>query len=268
MAVSDALKITYNTIFEIAFVCINNSLENDYEVEIQLNNQVGTDNNYFTLENHDIENGSQLLGLQKIPAAEGLIRKYYFKSNRFRSLLILPVFQVNIRKGNQLIKTFNSPIKQVRNQWIGKTILIGEQYRAIVKKVEQEILDNDQFSCFTIYGASGTGKTRLLNEIVDVLLKHKYRIANFIGSADDSAYVLLKELIYFVYEIPHDDILKGLEDDIFALSTNNSLSNAQKAYQLAQRFAKSESDADLIDVIEDSLIYYMKNKQRTHCYCY
>lgn len=264
MAVSDALKITYNTIFEIAFVCINNSLENDYEVEIQLNNQVGTDNNYFTLENHDIENGSQLLGLQKIPAAEGLIRKYYFKSNRFRSLLILPVFQVNIRKGNQLIKTFNSPIKQVRNQWIGKTILIGEQYRAIVKKVEQEILDNDQFSCFTIYGASGTGKTRLLNEIVDVLLKHKYRIANFIGSADDSAYVLLKELIYFVYEIPHDDILKGLEDDIFALSTNNSLSNAQKAYQLAQRFAKSESDADLIDVIEDSFDILYEKISREH----
>ena len=264
MAVSDALKITYNTIFEIAFVCINNSLENDYEVEIQLNNQVGTDNDYFTLESHDIENDSQLLGLQKIPAAEGLIRKYYFKSNRFRSLLILPVFQVNIRKGNQLIKTFNSPIKQVRNQWIGKTILIGEQYRAIVKKVEQQILDNNQFSCFTIYGSSGTGKTRLLKEIVDVLLKHRYRIANFIGSADDSTYVLLKELIYFVYEIPDDDILKGMEDDIFALSTNTSLSNAQKAYQLAQRFAKSKSDADLIDVIEDSFDILYEKISREH----
>ena len=55
-----------------------------------------------------------------------------------------------------------------------------------------------------------------------------------------------------------------MEDDIFALSTNNSLSNAQKAYRLAQRFAKSKSDADLIDVIEDSFDILYEKISREH----
>lgn len=251
ISISAASKIVYNTVFEIAFICINNTLLDDYEIEIELNNTIGKDNDYFTRIDYNIENTYHLFGKQKISSAGGLLNKYYFKSNRFRPFLILPVFHVIIRRNQKIITEFDSPVKQVQNQWIGKTILIGKQYRTMIRNLEEKVLDNDQFSCFLAYGTSGTGKTRILKETLDILLKHRYRIVNFIGNEEDSAYILLKELIYFVYEVPRDDILKGLENDIFTISQTSKLSNAQQAYYMAQRFSKAKSDSELIEIIED-----------------
>ena len=259
MQISDAKKIVYNTIFEIAFICTNNTLENDYEIEVTLNNDIGTDNAYFTLVDYEVEDAFYLTDKKQIPAAGGILNRYYFKSNRFKPTLILPVLQVTIKKGQNLIKTFCSAVNSVQNQWIGRTILIGEQYRTAVKKAEEYIVDNSECSCFMAYGTSGTGKTRLLKEMLEVLLKHKYRIVSFVGNEKDSAYVLLKELIYFVYEVPRDDVLKNLESDAFMQQYFGLNTPAQKAYQLANRFSKAHSDSELIDVIDASFdILYEK----------
>lgn len=152
----------------------------------------------------------------------------------------------------------------MKNQWIGRTILIGEQYRTAVKKVEEYIVGNSECSCFMAYGESGTGKTRLLKEILEVLLKHRYRIVSFVGNEEDSAYVLLKELIYFVYEVPRDDVLKNLENDVFMQQHTVLNTPAQKAYQLASRFSKAHSDSELIDVIEESfdILYEKISKEK------
>lgn len=260
--VPEATKIIYNTAFEIAFICTNNTLENDYEIELTLDSTYGKDNHYFTLINYPDSCQSNVFEKKTLPVAGGILNKYYFKSNRFRPFLTLPVFEVRIKKAGHLITQFQSPVKWVQNDWIGKTILIGEHYRNAIKIMEQTILNNEQCSCFLVHGSSGTGKTRLLKESVEVLLKHHYRIVNFIGNEDDSAYVLLKELIYYVYEVPRDDILKGMENEIFALSQESSFSPAHQAYQLAQRFSKAKTDEELIQVIEECFdIIYEKISQ-------
>lgn len=264
MSISDVQKITYNTIFEIALVCTNNTLETDYQIEVKLNNEVGKDNPYFTLVDYELENTPDLFHAKTIPEAGGILNRYYFKSNRFKPFLMLPVFEVTIHKCGKIIESFCSPAHVVKNQWIGKTILIGEQYRSAIKKLEKNILGNDEFSCFMVYGPSGTGKTRLLKEMLDVLLKHKYRIASFIGNENDSAFILLKELIYFVYEVPRDEILKNLEDDMFLQKYADKSTPASQAYSLARRFSTVHSDNELIDVIEESfdIIYEKISKER------
>ncbi len=264
MQISDAKKIVYNTIFEIAFICTNNTLDNDYEIEMSLDYGAGTDNAYFTLVGYEAQNASHLLDKKKLPAAGGILNRYFFKSNRFKPSLILPVLQATIKKGSNIIRTINSAVNRVQNQWIGRTILIGEQYRSAVKEVEEYIVDNSECSCFMAYGESGTGKTRLLKEMLDVLLKHKYRVVSFIGNEEDSAYVLLKELIYFVYEVPREDVLKNLESDAFMQQQVILDTPAQKAYRLANRFTKAHSDSELIDVIEESfdILYEKISKEK------
>ena len=262
--ICDVQKITYNTVFEIAFICINNTLENDFEIELSLDNCLNKDHSYFTLVDYDLEDEIHPFPIYTIPSAGGIINRYYFKSNRFKPSLILPVIQVTIKKNGENICTFSSPVHKVRNQWIGKTILIGEQYREAVNRMEEHILDNDEFSCFMIHGSSGTGKTRLLKEMLDILLKHKYRIVSFIGNEEDSAYVLIKELIYFMYEVPRDEILKNLEKDIFVQKQLEDYTPARQAYMLAQRFSRAHSDSELIEVINNffDILYEKISKER------
>lgn len=249
---SEVKKIAYNTVFEIAFICINNTLEKDYTIQVSLDEENGKDNLYFTLVDYELENALETSITKSLPVAGGILNRYFFKSNLFKQSLHLPVLRVNILKNKDIIKSFHSPIQTVKNQWIGKTILIGEQYRSAVKTFENHTLNNDQFSSLILYGSSGTGKTRLLKEMLDVLLKYKYRIASFIGNENDSVYILLKELVFFVYEVPRDEILKGLEEDIFIQEHSSTTSTAMQAYQLAYRFSKAHTDSELIEIIEES----------------
>ena len=262
--ISEVEKISYNTVFEIALVCVNNTLETDYQIEIILNKEIGVNNQYFTLVDYEFENSSEFYCSKSLPAASGLLNRYFFKSNCFEPSLKLPVFSVTIKKNEKTVKSFNSEVRDVINQWIGKTILIGEQYRDTIKKMEKCILGNDQLSCFVAYGQSGTGKTRLLTEILDILLKHKYRIVSFIGNEEDSAHTLLKELIYFVFEIPREEILKNLENDIFMQERCDANTPAGIAYSLIRQFSKMHSDSELIKVIEESfdILYEKMSKER------
>lgn len=264
ISICDVQKIIYNTIFEIAFVCTNNSLDSNYRIELSLNEALGKDNSYFTLVDYELENEAQPFLTYSIPSAGGIINRYYFKSNRFKPSLILPVFNVKIFRNEEIIRSFSSPVHIVKNQWIGKTILIGEQYRNAVSRMEKYILDNDEISCFMIHGSSGTGKTRLLKEMLDSLLKHKYRIVSFIGNEEDSAYILIKELIYFIFEVPRDEILQNLEKDFFAQEHITDVTPARQAYILAQRFSKAHSDSELIEVIDESfdILFEKISKER------
>ena len=262
--IPDVQKISYNTVFEIGFICVNHSLECDYQVELSLYNVPNNDNRYFTPVDYEISEEDPCFSLLDIPSAGGILKRYFFKSNRFKANLNLPVFQAQVLKNGTIQKTVYSPLHTVNNLWIGKTILIGEQYRTIIKTMEQYALNNDEVSCFTVYGTSGTGKTRLLKEMQDVLLRHKYRIISFIGNEEDSAYTILKELIYFIYEVPRDEILKGLEQDAFMQEHIEMKTPASQAYLLARRFSKAHSDSDLIEIIDESfdIVYEKISKER------
>ena len=262
--ITNVQKITYNTPFEINVFCLNNALKDSYNIELTLDHAKGVDHCYFTPVNADFSDMDSVHEIKKIPSAGGIVLRYFFKSNNFRAELTLPVFKIIVRDGDKIVKESFSPIHKVRNEWIGKTILVGEQYRNILKDTENKVLNNDTVSCLAVYGSSGTGKTRLLKESVELLLKHKYRAISFIGNETDSTYILLKELIYFVFEVPGDEILlemqtnKGIKDII---ETNGA---ANQAYNLAQSFNSARSTDELIEIIDTSfdIIYEKLSQER------
>ena len=250
--INEVRKIIYNKAFEIDIICINDSLSSEYTLDVKADAVYGTDNDYFTVIDtvcHDI---GDLHFSESIPAAGGIVLRCFFKSNIFCAELILPVLRAVLKKNSVEVQTFTSPIQRVQNEWIGKTILVDERYRSLVKKAEVRLLNNDVISCLTLYGVSGTGKTRLLQELSEVLLKNKYRIISFIGNEKESAFSALKEIVYFLYEVPRDEILTEMQNDSNLMETLSENPAANQAYLLVKNLKKAFTKQKIIEYIDDS----------------
>ncbi|MCR0328965.1 ATP-binding protein, partial [[Clostridium] innocuum] len=161
-------KIQYNVIFEICFVILNNSLIDDYHITVSLHPDYYENNCYYTIMDVDLKNDNPVYDVH-VDSASGIVQRIFLKSNKFKKNLLLPVFRVEIYKNEKLNLSYTSEIVKVNNIWIGKTVLIGEQYRHILNKFEENLIGNDSISCLLVHGNSGTGKTRLLNESIDIL---------------------------------------------------------------------------------------------------
>ena len=165
-------KIQYNVIFEICFVTLNNSLVDNYHITISMHPDYNKNNRYYTIMDVNLKDNNPVYDIH-VEAASGRVQRIFLKSNKFKKNLLLPIFYVQIYKNNELNQSYTSEIVKVKNIWVGKTILIGEHYRQILNKFEENVLGNDCISCLLVHGDSGTGKTRLLNESIDLLFKHK-----------------------------------------------------------------------------------------------
>lgn len=251
LAIDKVHKIFYNKAFEIDFICINNSLSNGYTLDITIDDLIGTDNDYFTLIDMSSNDINDLHYLGPVPAASGIVLRFFFKSNIFCPELILPVLHVVTKKNGMEVRAFSSPLQKVHNEWIGKTILVDEKYRTIIRKTESVLLNNDVISCLALYGVSGTGKTRLLQESLEILLKNKYRIISFIGSEKDSAFSVLKEIVYFLYEVPRDEILTEMQNDSTLTEAISENQAAHQAYQLVKKMRKAFTEQNIIDFIDN-----------------
>ena len=252
-------KIDYNTVFEIVFLCINESLSDDYEFYIRLHPDFYEDNRYYNIVDCQYTDIDKMVICKRLQAASGDVIRLRFKTNVFRRQLYLPIFKVEIRKAGKVIDSFTTARKLVQNNWVGTTPLLGENYRKIIARLNSYILNNDRLSCMLITGFSGTGKTRLLREALDNLIKFRYRVVSFIGNEKDSVEVIFRELIYFLYEVPRREILQYLEDDILCCTEGDKTKPSYKAYRLASKFSEHQTDEELIQIIEtDFDILYEK----------
>lgn len=242
-------KIQYNVIFEICFVILNNSLIDDYHITVSLHPDYYENNCYYTIMDVDLKNDNPVYDVH-VDSASGIVQRIFLKSNKFKKNLLLPVFRVEIYKNEKLNLSYTSEIVKVNNIWIGKTVLIGEQYRHILNKFEENLIGNDSISCLLVHGNSGTGKTRLLNESIDILFKYRYRIINFIGNEHDETHIILKEIIYFIYEIPNQEILMNLERRLSKIDNDYDYNAYDKALNLAYLFQNVKSDVELTDIID------------------
>lgn len=244
--INNVKKIRYNKFFELRFIIFNSSVSEHYSTEISFNNQLGLDNEYYLYVNGREETDNSYIVKKDIKPASGEVVNFLVKSNIFKSRLMLPVFDFKVIKEQKIIQQHHTDLKYVENIWLGETYLIGKNYRNIVKNFENKILNNDSISLFLLQGPSGTGKTRLLNECLEVALKNQYRILNFIGSEEDSAKVILKEILFFIFEIPRDEILKNMKSTLEKCNDNRG----NIIYQLAEDIYNTVTDEDIVQIIQ------------------
>lgn len=251
-AISDVKKINYNSVFEILIFCEPNSLNGQYRLVISTETaDIDINNNYEILDTQTSDLGSLCI-TKNFVAASGCMQRILLKPRFFKASLNLPVIKAQVYDASQLVVTKKSPYRQVQNEWVGQTVLVGQHYRELVLKLEQKVLNNDNISCFVVYGNSGTGKTRILKESLEILLKHNYKIASFIGNERDSSRTILKEIIYFIYEVPRKEIFQYLENHISGdIEITEQNGTALKAYNLAKKIGQNLSDAELMEFIDN-----------------
>ncbi len=257
-------KLFYNNAFEVLVSFDFNRIIPDLSIEISANEEDNDNSNYVILDNTRIEL-SKFNIIDKLEGVTGYVKSILVKPLFFKTICYLPVFNIKVYSKSKIIFAENSPKIDINYIWNKQTALIGTEYRDAISNLNNKTLDYSRFGCFLIYGVSGTGKTRLLKESLDSLLMYKYRVINFIGKEKDSARILLKELIYFIFEIPRTEIFGYLDACIGDVDKESTINEqVHSTYDLIKKISKNISDNDLIELINNyfSIIFEKMSCER------
>lgn len=195
--------IDFNTIFCI-YISIYNKNKDNLEVTIE----------------YDWKKDSHLFEVLRvssndfkfeIPSYSIRSRKLYLRVVNYKNKVELPYVTVKTCCGARKFKQQIFKFKTANCNWLGDTILIGQSYYNLLKRFTSQVINRKRFSALHIYGRSGVGKSRIINEAVALGLKNGYRIIKFniehslIGNTVNTTKWLIKELIYALYNIPDLD---------------------------------------------------------------
>lgn len=182
------------------------------------------------------------------------IKKLYFRPLKYNPILHYPEVKISCESGKREF-SFGS----VKCNWIGNCILQGSSYKKIKKEFEIKVIKGSFFRGLNLYGNSGVGKSRLLEECENIALGYGFRvICLHINLQEHKKYSLKNVIIEFIC---------GLYD-IFGFK--GFLKNAQKAqlsgiYQLL--YDITQKDFVPSDYIENNIVpAVMQKLMKTQCY--
>lgn len=244
-------KILYNNAFEVLVSFDFNRIIPELSIQISCDEKDNSNSNYVILDNSRIILSDCNL-IDKLEGVTGYVKSILLKPLFFLPIATLPVINVKVFSQGNIIASKVSPKINVKYVWNKQTSLIGTKYRNAINNLQDKILGYNRLGCFLIYGISGTGKTRILKESLDSLMMYKYRIISFIGKEKDSARTLLKELIYFIFEIPREEIFSYLDGCMENVDESISITKQiHTTYDLIKMISKNLSDNELIDLVND-----------------
>lgn len=113
-----------------------------------------------------------------------------------------------------------------------------------------EIIQKKHAQFVLVYGGSGTGKTRILEEM-DISSKKTCFLTKYIDCKSKTNVYILKKLLSFIMEVPFDKIgISYSEEDIYRI-VENEYGSVTYAEVLCDLFVK--------DTLAEKSIYYIKN---------
>lgn len=217
-----SLKLKYNDILSISYAVINDSVNDSLDIELTLSEDCEDYECFALLNRQDEDVNTRNICIRKtLLPNEMYFHSFDFRIINFKSKLKLPKIQLSCEKGNHC-KQVSTSEHEVECSWMGKAQLVGAKYEAILDSLEQEILNINYLSGILLYGSSGTGKTRLLEDSIRIMMKHDYKILNFVGITDDSGINVIKEIVYVLFELSEDFISSNNFDDIIPIPLKSS----------------------------------------------
>lgn len=227
-----ATILHYNEPFSLLLTCCNNSIESgELEISFAEDNE---DRKHYEYLNSNISLNSMHIDKVHLDPGESKAFLINLRVSIFKPSILLPQFTLRFITSNDKTIEWTSKRKSVECKWVGRTKLIGVHYNNIIEKVESNLVENTKFSAMLLVGGSGTGKSRILQECNCPLLKYGYRILELNVTKEHLSSVLLKELIYFLYEVPAELIGEVLKVRLEGLSYEETYSNEDKIVQISQ----------------------------------
>ena len=172
----------------------------------------------------------------------------------------LPQLVVTYEKNGVISKQKSTESKNYVCNWNKKMVLIGKQYEDIIKNFSDSCSKRN--CALLVYGSSGTGKTRILEECNAILIKNNFNVINFIGFDRESSWKdIIQEISYQVFGIDRD-LAAAIScdlDDIIAPQITDSLK--RKIIEFL-RLLKSEREVVVDYAKYYEIIFYELQKHR------
>lgn len=110
---------------------------------------------------------------------------------------------------------FSEPAKVYSCTQRRQVVYQGEQYDQLRKRFIQASSSGNGFAFFLLYGPSGSGKTRATEECIAIYSQKGYFIYDFIHFNRNTEWKdIIKELVYSLFNIPHDLALDIIISDL------------------------------------------------------
>lgn len=164
----------------------------------------------------------------------------FIRYSKFKSVVYPPAIEISVQDqdGNTRLKRAFLPSAHIQTSWTRKAVFSGSEYEQMVRVFREKCTDCQHFAGALFYGKSGTGKTRLLEECIHVLLSRQHKILNFTGREEWSITRIITEIVYILYGFSKDMVLE------FAASNTSGQSfqrpDVQKALELLRALQKDD----------------------------
>lgn len=239
-------KLHYNEIFSLLITIINNASANA-TVEISFS-EVNRDRFFYEYLDNNIYSESNIIKKINLKPGESTAISFNLRVTKFKNELLLPNFHVKYMNNDNQTCEWNSEIKKVICEWVGETKLIGHHYNHIIEMVKDRLVNNIEFSALLLTGSSGMGKSRILKECCCPLLANGYRILEINVTKEHSTANFIKDIIYFLYEVPSELVTQIIIERIEG-----------KAYEgLSINIDMVTRIAHMIDSLDDDLEIFME----------
>ena len=253
-------SVHYNETFSLLITVLNNSINNSIiELSFAENN---IDRFYYEYLSKDISYDSKFICKMSLEPGESTAFSLNLRVPRFKNELFLPNFHIKyVNNEKQTCEWFSKPLK-VECKWVGKTKLLGSHYYNILKKIEDTLTNNKEFSVLLLTGSSGTGKTRILTESCCPLLKQGYRILELNVTKEHSTINLIKEIIYFLYEVPAELIVQVITERIIECPDGNLNIDKNIIIRIVNMIDSLEQNLDIFMKQYKDLLFHELSKRK------
>lgn len=197
---TNEFSVRLNELFFIGLGIVNNNF--DKVLRVQLKFHKNNDLKNLEIVDKNIEQSKKFDWQSKleIPPGKAEFLKLYFKVITFQSKIKLPSIQIYFED-----KSYEDRViwfKKVLCKQTFSTAFIGSQYQNNLKNLIGNTINRGRLSLGIVYGKSGVGKSRFLNEALSKYLSQHYQILNFtVDSLSKDSMAMLKEFLYYIYNI-------------------------------------------------------------------
>jgi hypothetical protein len=242
----EATVLHYNVPFSLLLICCNNTIQSgNLEVFFAEDNE---DKKYYEFLNDNITLDTILIAAEPLQLGESKAFLINLRVAIFKPFISLPRFTVRFKTSEGKTFKWESNPKNVKCEWVGTTKLLGQHYNSIVTQMGDKLIGNNSFSVLLLSGSSGTGKSKVLCECKCPLLKYGYRILELNVTKGHEVSGLLKEIIYFLYEIPAEIIMEVIKARLDG--TEYNINDINETIRISK----------MIDAIDTNNFYvFMKN---------
>lgn len=194
-------ELNVGSVYDLNVVLTNRCFDSQVNIAVSVDCH---ENPYFDILDNDIDKQLRIWKEEVILEPNQIyLIKCKVRAKKNCKCISLPKLEVTYNINGKISQRQSTENQNYVCNWNRKLALIGKHYENIVENFSNAC--SKQSCVFLVYGSSGTGKTRILEECNAVLIKQNFNVINFTGFDRESSWEdIIREISYQVFGINGD----------------------------------------------------------------